>query len=440
MKNIVFFAVPLALSSMLQQLFNSADIAVVGRFAGPQSLAAVGSNGPVINLIINMFVGLSTGANVVLAMYIGRKEEKKIEECVHTVILLALISGAIVLTLGLLVTRPILELMNTPEDVIDKASLYLKIYFLGMPFVMLYNFGAAVLRSKGDTERPLFALLLAGVVNVFLNLLLVIVFKLDVAGVAIATVISNIISSSLIIFFLLRENEPFRLNLKRLRIVREPFVRVLKIGLPSGMQSMVFSISNIVIQSSVNTLGALASAGGAAASNFDTYVYFLINAFAQATVTFTGQNYGARRLERCKTVYKEAMTLALASSILLSSLIVLFRGTLIKLFTTDPAVIYYANLRIVRVLSLIFLECTYEVSGSALRGMARSLYPAIVTLCGTCVLRLIWVATVFKSFQTYEALMTVYPVSWAVTGLIMIISYFSVRKKLFKQVERPLPL
>ncbi len=263
----------------------------------------------------------------------------------HTVILLALISGIIVLVLGLVVTGPILEWMNTPDDVIDKAKLYLRIYFLGMPFVMLYNFGAAILRSKGDTKRPLFALTLAGVVNILLNLLLVVVVKLDVAGVAIAAVVSNIISSSLIISFLLRETWPFKLNFRRLRIVKEPFVKVLKIGIPSGLQSMVFSISNIVIQSSVNILGSFASAGTAAATNFDTYVYFLINSFSQATVTFTGQNYGARKSGRCRLVYRDAMALALVCSVTLSALMMIFRTTLLKIFTTDPTVAYYANLK-----------------------------------------------------------------------------------------------
>ena len=290
---IILFALPLALSSMLQQLFNAADTAVVGRFASSQAMAAVGSNSSVINLVVALFVGLSVGTNVVIASLIGRGRKDAIPTAVHTAVVVALISGVLLLFVGIGIARPMLTLMNTPEDVLDLAVLYLRIYFLGMPFIMLYNFGAAILRSKGDSTRPVYALICGGVLNVLLNLLLVIVFHLHVIGVASATVTSNVVSSFLVMWFLLHEEDEFRLNPKNLQIHTRYLMQMFRIGLPAGLQGVVFSLSNTVIQSGVNSFGSSASAGSAAALNFEIIAYYIVNSFNQATVTFTSQIYAS---------------------------------------------------------------------------------------------------------------------------------------------------
>lgn len=293
---LLLFALPLAASSILQQLFNAADVAVVGNFAGGEALAAVGANGSVINLLVNLFVGLSIGTNVVVASFIGQKDDKRTNQAVHTSILLSMISGLVLLVVGILFARPILELMSTPEDIIDLATLYLQIYFAGMPFIMLYNFTSAILRSKGDTKRPLLSLLVSGVINVILNLFFVIVCHMSVEGVAIATVISNIISSLMLIYFLMHETDALKVELKKLCIHKDILLKVAKIGVPAGLQSTVFSISNVIIQTALNALGSAAVAASAAALNYEYFTYFVISAFSQAAVTFIGQNYAAKKI------------------------------------------------------------------------------------------------------------------------------------------------
>ena len=315
---ILMFALPLAASSILQQLFNSADVAVVGQFAGSRALAAVGSNGAVINLLVNIFVGLSVGANVVIARCLGEGNKQRIRDAVHTSVLVALVSGFFVMIVGITVTRPILTLMSTPDDIIDLAVVYLRIYFLGMPFIMLYNFGAAILRSKGDTKRPFLCLLASGIVNVLLNLFFVIVCGLSVAGVGMATVISNAISSGMILYFLTHEKSEIRLSLRNLKIDKRILKEITRIGLPAGLQGMVFSFSNICVQSALNSLGSDAVAGSAAALNFEYFVYFLLNSFTQACVTFTSQNYGANKYDRCKKIALISFGMGLAFSTVLS--------------------------------------------------------------------------------------------------------------------------
>lgn len=425
------FALPLAASSILQQLFNMADIAVVGRFASSRALAAVGANSSAINLLVNLFVGLSVGANVVIASLIGKGETRKINDAVHTVITVALASGVFLLLLGQFVALPILRAMQTPADVIDLAVVYLRLYFLGMPFIMLYNFGSAVLRSKGDSKRPLYCLTTAGVVNVCLNLLLVIVFRLSVAGVAIATVISNVVSATMITRFLLREEADFRLNLRRLRIRREHLTRVIRIGAPAGLQGMVFSFSNVCIQTAVNSFGADAVAGSAAAQNYDSFGYFVVNAFTQACVTFTSQNYGAHQFGRCKRVFALSFATSVVLNMLLCGIFLLFRRPLVALYTPDAAVANFAFMRMLFILPFDWLICSYEVSGGALRGMGHSMLPAVITVFGTCVFRLTWVYTVFQRLPSFKVLVAVYPVSWAVCGAIMLAAYFCVRRRVF---------
>lgn len=429
------FALPLALSSILQQLFNAVDVAVVGRFANSQAQAAVGSNGPVINLLLNLFIGISVGANVVIANYIGRGGEKRIKSAVHTAMLVAGISGIFLLFLGLLVARPILTLMNTPEDVLELAVEYLRIYFLGMPFIMIYNFGAAILRSMGDTKRPLYCLVLSGVVNAALNLLFVIRFHLDAAGVGIATVVANIINAVLVLYFLLREQEPFRLEPRKLKIYKTELLYMLRIGIPAGLQSMVFSFANVCIQSVLNGYGSNAVAGSAVALNFEYFSYFVVSAFNQATVTFTSQNYGAGQYDRCKRVYRMAMLMSVLVSGVLSLSFLLGRGFFISLFTDTPEVAEYAAIRMTRLMTFYFVLNSYEISGSALRGMGYSMTPAVITVFGTCVLRLAWVFTVCKRFTGFEMLMNVYPLSWVVTGIAMVAAYLFIQRKALGRVR-----
>ena len=430
---ILIFALPLAASSILQQLFNSVDTAVVGRFASSQALAAVGSNGSLISLLINLFVGISLGSNVVIAHYIGQKSEKNIEAAIHTAIVVAIVSGFFVMILGQLIAKPVLLMMGTPEDVIDLAVVYLRIYLLGMPFIMLYDFGSSILRSTGDSKRPLYSLVAAGVVNTLLNLVLVIYFKLSVAGVAIATVISNFVSSGIVIYILLHEDGPIRLELKKLAVAPAELKKILKIGIPAGLQGMMFSIANVCIQSTINSFGSDAVAGSAAALNYEFFSYFMVNAFAQTTVTFTSQNYGAGEKDRCKKIFRIGMAFSLVSCGLLSAVFVLFRGFFLGLYSTDANVLVYANQRILIATTLELLTSIYEISAGAMRGLGHSLTPAIITFMGSCVLRLIWIATACRAVHEFWVLMIIYPISWVVTGIAMMTAYCLLKRKLFKR-------
>ncbi len=431
-KKIFMFALPLALSSMLQQLFNAADIAVVGRFTNPQAMAAVGSNSSVIGLLVSLFTGLSVGANVVVANLLGAGRRDDISDAVHTIITVALLSGVFLLVLGMIVARPILTLMGAPADVISLAVLYLRIYFTGMPAIMLYNFGSAILRSKGDSRRPFIALTLAGVVNVILNVIFVVGFHLHVIGVALATVLSNCLSGGLTVSFLIRDDDEFHLDLKKLRIHFEFLRRILKIGLPAGLQGMVFSLSNVVIQSAVNSFGADCIAGMTAAQNFDFISYCLLNAFAQTVVTFTSQNYGAKNADRCRKVWRIGMSMGIGLDLILLTVMVLGRHTWIHLFTNNENVIYYAMFRFEYALSLHFLCGTYEITAGALRGMNRSMIPAMISVFGTCAVRLLYVMFIFPQFNTPKALILVYPVTWIITCVLMNSAYFIA----VKQMER----
>ena len=429
---ILIFALPLAASSILQQLFNSVDTAVVGRFASSQALAAVGSNSSLISLLINLFIGISLGSNVVIAHYIGQKSEGNIHAAIHTAIVVAMISGVFVMIFGQFIARPVLLLMGTPEDVIQLAVLYLRIYLLGMPFIMLYDFGSSILRSTGDSRRPLYSLIVAGVVNTILNLILVIGFKLSVAGVAIATVISNMVSSGIVMYILLHESEPIRLELRKLTIVPIELKKILSIGIPAGLQGMMFSIANVCIQSTINSFGSNAIAGSAAALNFEFFAYFLVNAFAQAAVTFTSQNYGAGEPERCKKIFRISMVFSLVSCGLLSGIFVLGRGFFLRIYTTDQAVLEFATQRLLIATTLELLTSVYEISAGAMRGLGHSLLPAIITFVGSCVLRLVWISTACRMVHEFWVLLIIYPISWVVTGIAMRIAYGCIRKKCFQ--------
>lgn len=427
----LMFAMPLAACSILQQLFNSVGTAVVGRFASSEALAAVGSNSSVIALMVTLFSGISLGSNVVIANYIGQNDTKRIPRVVHTAVSLALLSGVFLLILGQFVAHPILLLMGAPKDIIHLATLYLRIYFLGMPFFMLYDFGASILRSIGDTRRPMYALIVSGVVNIILNLLFVVVFHMGVAGAGLATVGANATSAVQILYFLTHEELPIRLSFKSLTIDRDAVSKILKIGVPAGLHGMVFSLANVCIQSGINSFGAGGIAGSAVELNYEYFAYYLVNAFAQTVVTFTGQNYGAKDEARCKKIFRLGMLCSVISCGILSTIFVVFRTFFIGLFTSDPSVYHYAQLRFLIVLTFECLTSSYEISGGCLRGFGRSMTPAILTVFGSCVLRLIWLATVCNWFHDYKLLMAIYPISWVLTGTMVLVAYFRTRKKLF---------
>ncbi len=430
-RKLLLFALPLIASGILQQSFNSVDVAVVGQFASNQALAAVGSNGLVISLIINLFIGISVGANVVIAHYIGRKDEQGIQNAISTTAVIAATSGIFLLITGLVIAKPLLEALDTPEDVMDLAVLYLRIFSLGMPFMMIYNFGAAILRSMGDTKRPFYSLVIAGVINVGLNLLLVIGFKMSVAGVAIATVASNIVNAAIIICFLTHEKGIFRLKLKKLSVSKPELRKILQIGVPAGIQGMVFSISNVFVLATINSFGSAAVAGSSAALNYEYYCYFVVSAFAQAAVAFISQNYGAGKIERCKNIFRQSMLLGLLGCAFLNLLIVWQKEFFIVFFTSEPDIVRYAAIRMEYVLLFQFMASSYEISGAALRGLGYSMTPTVLTIFGTCLLRLVWIFVVVPMSRSYETLLTVYPISWVITGIAVCTAYAIIRRKAF---------
>lgn len=432
---IILFALPLAASSILQQLFNSADLAVVGRFASSEAMAAVGSNAPVINLIVSLFTGLSVGANVLIATLIGKGQKEKINEAVHTIISVSLISGIALIFLGIIASKEILLLMGAPENVMNAAILYLRIYFVGMPFVMVYNFGSAILRAKGDSARPLLCLTASGIINVILNLFFVVGCHMSVDGVAYATDISNMVGAGFIFWFLMHEEETFRFSFKKLSVRKEFLSEIVKIGLPAGIQGMVFSLSNVVIQSAINSFGSDAIAGASAGQNFEFMAYFIVNGFAQAAVTFTSQNYGAGKYDRCKKVYVISMTCSTLMTAALSAVFWIGRFQFLSLFTTSSAVVSYALVRMFWVSNLEIGTGLYEISGGCLRGMGKSMLPAVLTLIGSCLFRLVYIATVFKVYHSFTTLFMVYPISWIITGTAVIYAYFHIRKQLFTEHE-----
>ncbi len=432
---ILMFALPLAASSVLQQLFNSADLAVVGRFADSNAMAAVGSNAPVISLLVNVFLGLSVGTNVLMANILGAGRRNEIRGAVHTAVSVALISGVVLIGIGMMLARPILRLMGAPEEVMEQAVLYLHIYFCGMPAIMLYNFGSAILRSRGDSRRPFLCLTLAGVLNVLLNILFVVGFHMSVAGVALATVLSNCVSGGLIISFLMREEGEFRLTLRELKIDPRYLKRIVQVGVPAGIQGMVFSFSNVVIQSAVNSFGAACIAGMSAAQNLDFISWSVLNSFTQACVTFAGQNYGAGKPDRCRKTLQLSMSMAIGLDLVVIGLLMLNRYAVIGLFTTDPDVVGYAMIRLIYVGLPHWLVGLYDITGGAIRGMNRSLTPALISAFGTCLFRLLYVFTVLPQKRTIIVLLLVYPISWIFTAVIMNIAYVIIYRRAFRVLE-----
>lgn len=432
---VLMFSGPLILTGVLQLLYNAADIVVVGQFAGPQALAAVGSTGSLINLLVNVFFGLSVGGSVLIAKSYGAGDFQAVRKGVHTVISVAGIAGVLVGILGIVASRPLLTLMGSPEDVIDGATLYMQIFFMGMPANMLYNFGAAILRAVGDTRRPLYYLTISGIVNVVLNLVLVIIFHMSVAGVAIATVASQVISMVLVLTCLLRSDGAIHLDLKELRIDRQQLLEIFRVGLPAGLQGSLFSISNVLIQSSINSFGSIAMAGNSAASNLEGFVYTAMNALHQADLTFASQNLGAKQYARVRRVMWVCLSAVAMIGFGMGMLFYAFGPTLLSLYNTDPEVIRFGMIRMSHILPLYFLCGMMDVMVGQLRGTGFSIMPTIVSLTGACLLRVVWICTIFAANPTLEILYTSYPISWFATFAAHLLCYLTLGERKLKRIE-----
>ncbi len=433
--NILRYAFPLMLSGILQLMFNAADVIVVGRFAGSQALAAVGSTGSLINLLINLFVGVSIGTNVLVARYYGARDWDGIQETINTSIITAAVGGVALVFIGFFVSRPLLGLMGTPADVIDHSVLYMRIYFAGMPFFMLYNFGAAILRSVGDTKRPLYFLMIAGVINVILNLILVIVFHMGVAGVAIATVASQVVSCVLVMRCLIHNEGAIHVNLGNLTFNKKRMTEMLRIGLPAGFQGMVFSISNVLIQSSVNSFGSIVMAGNTAAANIEGFVYTAMNAFYQTNLSFTSQNYGAKNKERIGKVLLCCLGLVTVVGAVVGNGAYLLGNFLLGFYTADPQVIVYGMNRLAIISTMYFICGLMDVMVGSIRGLGYAVMPMIVSLMGACAFRVVWIFTVFRMFHTQFSLYISYPISWTITFAAHLICFLAVRKKVFAKMD-----
>lgn len=435
MPKLITFAIPLMLSGILQLLFNAVDIIVVGRFSGSQSLAAVGSTSSLINMLTNLFIGISLGANVLAARFYAAGKHKEMSETVHTSILTAFISGVLMIFVGIFFSRPALELMDTPSDVIELATLYMRIYFVGMPFFMLYNYGAAILRAVGDTKRPLIFLVVSGVTNACLNLLLVIVFKMDVAGVAIATVISQMISCVLVLICLYKTDAVYQLRFKKLRIKWEYLGQIFRIGIPAGIQSTLISFSNVLLQSSVNSFGSIAMAGYTAANNVLSFLYMGANSITQACMSFTSQNYGARKPKRMDKVLVDGLILQVVICLTLGVLAYVFGNQVSHIYTDDPNVIK-CSVEILALTTVPYFLCGFmDTFPGVLRGMGRSTVPMILCLLGTVGVRILWIYCFFPHNRTLGYLFVSYPVSWIATIVMQLIYYIFIRKEVHKELN-----
>jgi len=424
---LIVFAIPLMLSGILQLLFNAADIIVVGQFAGSESMAAVGSTSSLINLLINMFIGFSVGANVLVARYYSSASRTDLEETVHTTMTLAVIGGFILIIAGVGLAAPILEMMDTPEEVLPLSILYMRIFFLGMPASLVYNFGSAILRAVGDTRRPLYFLFVAGSLNCVLNLLFVIVFKMDVAGVALSTVISQFVSAGLIVQCLVRSDAYYRLRLKRLRLVPDKLKGIMKIGFPAGLQGAIFSASNVLIQSSVNSFGAVVMAGNTASSNIEGFIYTSMNAIYQTALSFTSQNFGVKNFRRMTRILLYCLGLVTFIGLFMGYGAVLIGPQILSIYDRNPEVIKYGVYRLQIIGSTYFLCGLMDTLVGGLRGIGYSVVPMIVSLTGACAFRVVWIYTVFAANRSLESLYISYPISWAITASAHLLCYLVIR-------------
>lgn len=434
LRRIVLFALPIIGSGVVQQSFNSVDVAVVGQYVGDHALAAVGANGPVISLIVTLFMGIALGANVVISRYMGAGDDAGVRRAVATQAVVAVICSVILLGVGLLVARPLLTLLDTPPEVLDSATLYLRIYALGFPAMLVYNFVSAVLRCVGDTKRPFYWLVAGGVVNIILNLWLVLSFGLGVEGVAIATVASGVLSAIGVTSDLMRETGAVRLDLRHLRIYGRELRSMLAIGLPAGLQGSVFAFSNVIIQSAINSFGPKAMAGSAAALVYELYAYFVISSMVQAALTFVSAAYGAGRIDLCRRLMWLCMATGAIGSAAINLTVAAFPSLFCSIFTGDAAALHFAVIRIRVVLIAQFLACSYEVAAGGMRALGYSLTPMFITVCGTCVLRIVWVKVLVPG--SFGELLTIYPVTWVVTGVTMLVAWRAVMRRTRRRLVR----
>lgn len=434
-KKILLFSLPLMLSGILQLLFNAADMVVVGRWVGSDALAAVGSTGPLINLLVNVFIGLSVGANVLVSRYYGANQEKELHDTVHTAVLTAVVCGILLIFVGFFSAPFALRMMGSPKEVLGQSVLYLRIYFASMPAMMLYNFGAAILRAVGDTRRPLYYLTVSGIINVVLNLLFVVVFAMGVAGVALATAISQIISALLVLRCLMHAEGPYRLELKKMCIAPHKFGMMLRIGLPAGLQGAVFSISNVLIQSSVNSFGSVAMAGNAAAGNLEGFVYTAMNTMHQTTVSFVGQNFGAHKFKRIGIIALQCLGMVTVVGLVMGNAVYFGSSVLLRFYSPDTEVIAYGVKRLLYICCPYFLCGVMDTLVGCLRGMGRSVLPMLVSLTGVCLLRIVWIYTIFRTYRTLDTLYISYPITWALTSLVHLGCFLIIWKKSMKMQE-----
>lgn len=433
---LIIFALPLALTSILQQLFNVCDIIVCGRFVGSLALAAVGANSQIINLFVNSFVGLSVGVNVLIANYIGAKKYEQVHNVIQTSITFALGFGIFLFIVGSLLVRRFLVFLGTPNEIFEPAVLYLRIYFIGLPFFSVYNFGAAILRSIGDTKRPLFILIISGIINTILNVILVVFFNLGVTGVAIATSFSNFVSCIVVIILLMREKGLIHYNIKEWYIVPDSLKKFLLIGVPSSVQGMVFSLSNLCVQSAINSLGANTIAANAAAVNFEIFPLYIFSSFGNACGTFVSQNFGALKFDRCIRVRRDCILLGALFSIILTFFLQVFAREIITLFTTDQDVIEISMVRIRIAGSFAWLQVIYDSTAATLRSIKHPILPSVMIIIGTVVFRVIWILIFFPTHKSYQTIALTYPLSWLIINIAMLIAYYFISKKTFVEKTR----
>ena len=430
---ILIFTLPLMASSILQLLFNAADIIVVGRYAGSDALAAVGSTGALINLLTNMFIGFSVGANVLVARYYGAGKPQEVSETVHTSVMLSIIGGVLLAAVGIVFATPLLSLMGTPENVLPLASLYVRIYFAGMPVILLYNYGSAILRAIGDTKRPLYYLAIAGVLNIILNLIFVIAFKMSVAGVALATIISQTLSAILVVRCLMHTEGGCHLDLHQLKIHSHKLWKILQLGLPAGLQGSIFSLSNVLIQSSVNSFGAIAMAGNSAAANIEGFTYVAMNSFYQAAITFVSQNMGAMEFKRIRKIAWQCLACVIVTGAVLGNLSFFFGHQLLGIYSDEAEVIQYGLYRMEVIATTYFLCGIMDVCVGCLRGIGYSFLPMVVSLLGACGFRILWIFTVFRAHHDLHTLYISYPISWAITASVHIICFLILYHRMVKK-------
>lgn len=423
---LILFALPLTATSILQQLFNSADTAVVGRFVSNEAQAAVGANSSVINLLVNTFVGVSVGANVVIAGLAAQRNAERIHKAVHTTISFALLLSVFIFAVGELIAEPLLRIMSTPDDVMELAVRYLRIYLCGVPLEMTYNFGSAILRSRGDSKRPLYSLFLSGIINVFLNLFFVLVCHMNVEGVAYATVISNGIAAGLVLHYLMTEDGAFRFRFRDLCVDRDLLHKIVIIGAPAGLQGAVFSISNVCVQSAINSFGSEAVAGASIALYFDMFTYYFSYGFSQACLTFASQNHAVGQEERCRRIFRLSVIFGALFTFSVGLIFNLGKRFFLGLYTTDAVVLSFAAVKMLHSCLFQFLEAPFDMAGSMLRSYDHPLAPAMITIVGTCVFRLAWVFWIFPLHRNFGTLMNCYPISWILTDILMLADYWYV--------------